>query len=179
MKKIFFVLFILITSLYSCTKEGPVGPKGATGATGPQGAGGNANIYSGEYTVPSGAWTLGNTCSCYYVNIADADITLDVINNGAVLAYLVATDNNGNPYLETLPVTNSDGTSLTCFAQLGNEQLQAYGFTSKPADDTIKIVTMSPEMLHIHPELRKPNLPYDVVKPYIQSTRAVLVSKSK
>jgi len=164
MKKIILASALFIIVISSCTKEGPQGPPG------------NANVVSNEFVVNSTDWTAGT--SDYYVNITDADITSDIINNGAVLVYWVGTS-NGSTFIEPLPFTDASGEEMTCFAINGTEQIQLYNYTGPPADAlTFKIVTMSAAMLRIHPELRKPNLPFKAVAPYISSIKEVSTSKN-
>lgn len=82
--------------------EGPQGPQGIQGPVGPQGPIGNANVISGRVTLTDGDWSTGTTQFSYnnapgshifsvqarYSDVAVSDLTLDVINNGAVLLWL-------------------------------------------------------------------------------------------
>ena len=82
--------------------EGPQGPQGIQGVQGPQGPIGNANVISGRVTLTEADWSTNTTQFGYvngpgstifsvparYSDVAVSDLTLDVINNGAVLLWL-------------------------------------------------------------------------------------------
>jgi len=62
-----------------CGKEGPAGPAGTDGTNG------NANVRGNTFTISTWTW---NTSALYLQgNIADADVTPDINNYGAVLVY--------------------------------------------------------------------------------------------
>ncbi len=76
---LFILMGISYTLLNSCK-----GKDGAPGAQGPQG---NANVVSGLTTVTN--WTYDGTNKLYTATIIDNNITQAIVDNGAVLVYLV------------------------------------------------------------------------------------------
>lgn len=87
--------------LSSCGKDGDIGPAGptgpqgangtpgATGPTGPTGATGSANvIYSPWITLPKGVLVD----NLWYYDIAIPQLTSDMVNNGALIAYIGASN---------------------------------------------------------------------------------------
>ncbi|MBD0331628.1 MAG: hypothetical protein ICV66_03155 [Chitinophagaceae bacterium] len=91
-------IFASIFIISSCTKEGPEGPAGPPGPQGPQGntgatgPAGTANvIYSDWFTAEqNGGWvdTTINAQPSKKFNRAAPGITLNVLNQGIVLAYM-------------------------------------------------------------------------------------------
>ena len=74
------LLIIAVVGLISsCVKEGPRGPAGQNGVDG------NANVLASPWLTPL-AWQ-GDTFDWYF-DVTSADITQDIIDYGAVLAYI-------------------------------------------------------------------------------------------
>jgi hypothetical protein len=104
MKKKFYLALIIMAAfatLNGC-KKGDTGPAGTNGTNGTNG---NVNVLSKPFSLTSSSWgnligTFG-TAGCYFkTDIADADITQDVVNKGAVLVYY---DNKQLPFTENYP----------------------------------------------------------------------------
>lgn len=115
-----FAMFIGILAmgsiLSSCGKDGDIGPAGPTGpqgangtpgATGPTGPIGSANvIYSPWITLPKGV-LIDNL---WYFDIAIPQLTPDMVNNGALMAYIgISNYTFPLPFTEGKP--NGDGVS--------------------------------------------------------------------
>ncbi len=114
-KKRFSTLIAILTVgslLFGCAKDGatgPAGPQGANGTAGPTGpagpagptgATGSANvIYSPWITVPQG--TLVD--NLWYYDIPVPQLTADMVNNGAILCYIGASNT-----AFALPFTEAD-----------------------------------------------------------------------
>ncbi|MEQ8910292.1 MAG: hypothetical protein RIC95_13925 [Vicingaceae bacterium] len=85
LKTIIAILILAtITIFASCEKEGPEGP---TGPAGKDGVDGNANV-SSSLTVSS--WTYDDPS--WVANLSIPAITQDIVNTGAVLAYIKTQD---------------------------------------------------------------------------------------
>ena len=76
----------IAVAFYSCSKgaQGEQGIQGTQGIQGNPGAPGNANVKSNTWNINS--WS--NNGSYYYINLADANITSAIQNNGTVEAFL-------------------------------------------------------------------------------------------
>ncbi len=93
--------------------EGPQGIQGIQGQEGPQGPIGNANVISGRVTLTEADWstttvqlrfntspgTYFYAIPARYADVAVSDLTLDVINNGAVLLYTAPDDARPNEFV--------------------------------------------------------------------------------
>ncbi len=155
-------LFIAMTFVASCTKEGPPGPQGATGATGPSGGPvgptgptgpqGNAGTLVGYLT--SGNWTSLN--GHYYLDISWPAITQTVIDSGAVIAYVRpvnATYWNALPavwfqqgYAESWTVSSYVG-GLTVWQHCDD------GILRNPGTCEFKIVLIAPGLRMANPDV--------------------------
>lgn len=96
-------ILVLSASLFftACTKEGPEGPAGSTGPAGPAGPVGNNAITVKNITISS--WTSYSGGLYYRGTATVAEITNNIVNAGAVLAY-----QNNSGTLNALPFTLSD-----------------------------------------------------------------------
>lgn len=91
-----FALSLLLASSSvlwtSCGKEGPPGLDG------------NANVISSPWISPaSNSWTYDNVKKEYYYDIADNEITQDIVENGVVLAYMTSADDTPANSVRPLP----------------------------------------------------------------------------
>ncbi len=163
MKNLIWIPVVLFFAfLFSCTKEGPAGPAGAAGGS---------SAKSAEFIVIPSAWqhyTSGScTSACVYANIVDTAITADIISNGAIWVYWV-NDTAGHEYVTPLPFSMSGdygNAAMNCSSAVGIEQIYTENINVLGGNQTFKIVTLSGEMLHIHPELNKQRVPpYEEVK---------------
>ena len=85
--------FILLTALSlgllfaGCEKEGPIGPAGADGVDGNDG---NANVISKTFVVYSSEWDeyQGNGYTNYEVRKNFTEVTTEMVENGAIIAYM-------------------------------------------------------------------------------------------
>lgn len=117
MKKITYLLLLLITVVLftaSCGKDGAVGPKGdtgaagatgpkgatgATGATGPAGPAGSANaLYWNSNNVLTAPWTtVGSGTNGYqYLTFDVPVLTQDILDNWITLVYVKSSDFDNN-----------------------------------------------------------------------------------
>ena len=87
MKKLIFSLTVAVALLSGCAKDGETGPAGKDG---------NANVTSSTFTIT--AWNY--SAPVYYADLPVPAITQDILDRGAVLAYIV-----GSGYNLQLPVT--------------------------------------------------------------------------
>ncbi len=88
MKNFVFILLIGLTIVFvGCEKEGPIGPAGADGTDGTDG---NANVVSKTFVVYSSEWNeyYSNGATIYEVNRSFAEVTTEMIENGAIMAYM-------------------------------------------------------------------------------------------
>ena len=164
MKNLIWVPVVLFFAfLFSCTKQGPAGPAGPAGGS---------RVNSTEFIVMPADWqqsTAEGCTSCYYANIIDTAITAEVISGGSVWAFWV-NDSAGQEYLQPLPVTVDifQNELIKCFTSVGMEEIYlqriAHAFST---NQKFKIVALSPEMLHIHPELNRPQVAYEELKPLL------------
>jgi hypothetical protein len=96
-KNIFiFLLFALSTFIMAgCVKEGPRGPAGQNGIDG------NANVIASPWITPlSWSYDTGE----WYFDVTSASITSDIVENGAILAYMsLADDIYGGVAVRPLP----------------------------------------------------------------------------
>jgi hypothetical protein len=90
-KTIFIFFLIAISSIIqtACVKEGPRGPAGQNGTNGQNGLDGNANVIASPWITPT-AWA-GQT-SDWYFDVASTAITQEIVENGAILAYVSLKD---------------------------------------------------------------------------------------
>ena len=93
MKKLIFLLFAFVGLLTGC--EGPEGPMGPEGPAGLDGLDGNANVYYSDWITPT-TWA-GNTGDWYFTIINNA-ITEDIVESGAILAYISFSEDPLVPY---------------------------------------------------------------------------------
>ena len=84
MKKLLqiFMALLVITAI-ACTKEGPQGPAGTNGTNGTDG---NANVKVLLWNTPPTG--VANGINRYDFTFTHANITTDIINNGAILVYV-------------------------------------------------------------------------------------------
>jgi hypothetical protein len=75
---------LLVINFSSCTVES-TGERGPIGPAGPAGIDGNANVYSSGWITPT-AW--GGKSGDWYFDVANANISKDVVEGGVVLAYV-------------------------------------------------------------------------------------------
>ena len=107
----FSAILIMIISLFfiSCSKEGPAGANGTNGTNGTNGVPGNMAITIKDVTVST--WSPGATAGrIHQGNVAVSEITNNIINGGAVLAYVKYSTG-----LQALPYTYSDASSSMLF----------------------------------------------------------------
>ncbi|MFI5218370.1 MAG: collagen-like protein [Bacteroidia bacterium] len=102
MKKLLkiFMMLASISLLISCAKDGetgPQGPAGVNGTNGTNGQDGNANVHTQTFTVSNWYYIAPS----YGVDIADFDITQDIVDNGLVMVYT----SNGSGGWQALPYT--------------------------------------------------------------------------
>jgi len=101
MRRVFFVVLASIV-LISCGKEGPRGPRGPQGAPGKDGT--QINTY--EFNVFHDQWktsgTYGSAGYYCYEERSIPTLTSSVILSGAVLVYMITTE-NGQEYDNQLP----------------------------------------------------------------------------
>ncbi|MBO9681266.1 MAG: hypothetical protein J7502_01115 [Flavisolibacter sp.] len=116
-----FILSIaLITTIVSCSKEGPAGPAGAAGPAGPQGPSGPAGpagpagtanvIYSDwldvAFTPLKDTQTNGTIDTVAWTGrINAAKLDLNILNKGEIKVYLNA-GNSTSPFVAPLPLTD-------------------------------------------------------------------------
>lgn len=80
MKTTALMFFVIIGFLFAgCVQEGPMGPEGLPGRDG------NANVYYSNWYEPTG-WS-GKTGDWYF-GVNDSRITEDIVEYGAILAYM-------------------------------------------------------------------------------------------
>lgn len=85
--------------LWTGCGKGPVGPMGPAGYDGK-----DANVISSPWITPaSNAWTYDNVTKEYYYDIADNEITQDIVENGVVLAYMTSPDDIPTNSVRPLP----------------------------------------------------------------------------
>jgi len=126
----------------------------------PKGAYGNANVTSQTYTVSS--WSA--TSSMFYVHFNTANLTADVQNNGAVMAYLSINDgtnwnalpcnfySSSNHYtmsfLTAIQLVEVRWTNANGIAYTGSDPNSMFGVTCK-----IKIVIIAQAAWLAHPDV--------------------------
>ena len=136
-------IILCITLFFSCSKEGPVGEAGQDG---------NANVVSS--TITSSAWVYNDPY--WEITFSYSAITQDIINNGAVLVYIVE---GGRNY--QLPITiyqsSSYSTSVGLDAFVGgitiNWSDSDLTQPDNPGTTTFKIVVISADGLIQNPNL--------------------------
>lgn len=74
-------LFLGLTTIVSCTKEGPVGPAGTNGTNG------NANVKTYSYTPTFALQTSGIYANAYTTTITNTEITQAIIEKGVISVY--------------------------------------------------------------------------------------------
>ncbi|MFN0187838.1 MAG: hypothetical protein ACKVQV_03985 [Bacteroidia bacterium] len=100
MKKL-LVFFSIIVLLSSCAKDGDPGAQGPTG---------NANVKSKTFTITPGQWQSSGTAGTDYykfIDLAFSEITQSVIDNGAVLVYLKASNGSIGQIPVNLPISGN------------------------------------------------------------------------
>lgn len=103
LKPLIFAAFAFL--LFSC--EGDPGPMGPPGE---QGLPGNANVTPIIFDVAPNEW-YGDVNS-FYANLDELpEITEDILNNGAVLVYVLHEENPNEKSFNMLPYTYVDGSS--------------------------------------------------------------------
>jgi hypothetical protein len=118
------VIFGLTTFISGCTKEGPAGANGRDG---------NANVVSTTFTISN--WTFNNPS--YVGTQSIPAITQEILNNGAVLAYVKVGDNYSQVPL-TFYQSNTFSSSIEVAHGLGSI---SFFFTDS---DLIQPVTPGP-----------------------------------
>lgn len=86
-RTIFSFIFIALTTFVwtGCVKEGPAGPAGLNGFNGLDGLDGNANVIASPWYTPN-SWS--GTNNDWYFDVSNTAITADIVENGAILAYV-------------------------------------------------------------------------------------------
>lgn len=141
-------LSLLCLALFSFYIIGCKGVAGPTGPQGIQGNQGNANVHSKTYTVTS--WD-GVGTSFAFKDIANSDITQEIIDNGAILVY------EGNTGLwNAMPYANQND-EWRFLIGLNNFRvilLHANGTTvSNPGTRNFKVVIISGDALISNPNI--------------------------
>jgi hypothetical protein len=129
-------ILVLSVSLFftACTKEGPAGPSGTSGPAGPAGptgpVGNNAIIVK---NISISTWTSGWGGTVYQGSAGVPEITNNIINGGAVLAYL-----SGGTSLAALPCTLSEtGVSYRFYYYLSRFGAEKSSAAVLPAPGTL------------------------------------------
>ena len=110
MRKVIFVIAAATIVLSSCIKEGPQGPAGPRGPQGRDGQDGRdgygTQINTYYFDVHPNQWKINGSYGVKgyycYADISFTALTLSVIENGAILAYMI-TNENGQEYDNQLP----------------------------------------------------------------------------
>ncbi len=94
---------MLAATLGSCTKgsKGDTGPQGPAGTNGTNGTNGVVNVHSGTVTLTASNWSYNSSYWEYSSDVADVDITTDVVDNGTVSAFI----QNSTGVWEAMPLT--------------------------------------------------------------------------
>jgi len=112
---------------------------------------GNTDIYSKEYAV---TWTFQDPS--YYTTISVPQITQDVLDNGAMMAYM-SNGNGGWVALPcTIPMDASYSSTFTPVFTLGGATIWKTDtdlLTLDPGLSTFKIVVLTQKQLIAHPNL--------------------------
>jgi len=120
-----------------------------------------ATIASWTYSAPS-----------YYGDISNSAITQDVLDNGAVLVYLNASNNNWNQLPLTIYTSSSFSSTLQVSNSLGNVRIfwtdSDLTQPSTPPSLTFKVVVLTPKILSENPDLDLNN--YEEVKSLINKS---------
>ena len=99
------IMLIGLTTLQSCSKEGPAG---ATGAQGPAGVG---NLQSKQVTINPSDWQWNSSQLSYYVDIPFDAINSTLLSNGMVYGYMDGSFDNVSGWFSLpftkYPITNS------------------------------------------------------------------------
>jgi hypothetical protein len=143
MKKLLFSsILVLSVSLFftACTKEGPAGPAGTAGVAGPAGPSGPTgatgpvgNMTITVKNISISTWTSGGGGKYYDGTAAVPEITNNIINGGAVLAYL-----SGGSSLTALPYTLSDlSVSYRFYCYLNTFGAEKSSVAVQPAPGTL------------------------------------------
>ncbi len=150
--------FMLIATLGSCVKgdKGDTGATGAAGTNGTNGTNGNANVVAGAVTVNASDWTYNSSSLEYYEELTDAAITQDVVDNGAVCAFVQA----GTGVWEAMPITiytsSTQSFSINYTHYVGGATLfltfsDATTITSSFPSLTFKLVVIGGAQRQAHP----------------------------
>jgi hypothetical protein len=83
------LLILSVIIMAGCVKEGPMGPRGYDGYDG------NANVIASKWYTPT-QWA-GQTGDWYF-DVANSEITADIVENGAILAYVSLSGDVYNDY---------------------------------------------------------------------------------
>jgi hypothetical protein len=159
------VFSFLALTFSSCEKEGPVGPVGPTGATGATGENGNANVVSTIFVSTN--WVYQTP---YWVQtFTNPAITRDIVDRGAVLAYLQLSNGGYSQLPVTFYPDPSYSTSIEVSYVVGKVSLilndSDQTQPNQPGVWTFKIVVISASG-----KMKNPNLDYsnyqEVVKAF-------------
>lgn len=131
MKKILPVLAIMLLLFSGCKKETLVIP----------------SISSSYYIVKGTQWSATGDHAGWFVDFDTPQITQEILDNGAVSVYVVATNSVGSEILQQLPFTfQSSGHTYSFFVQKGSVEIQFKNGSSGPIslpDEKYKIVVFS------------------------------------
>lgn len=155
--KSIFAICVVALILTSCEK-GDTGPQGAPGL---QGQAGNANVHTANYTISS----LSTGSNYKYKNLYPSMITSDIINNGAVMAYLYTSSGwAAMPY--TILVNSSVQQFYRGYVSTGKYYLKINNSDSSTPSVSVpfsfKIVTIDGLARASHPDVNLNN--YEEVK---------------
>ncbi len=86
-RTIFSFIFIALTTFVwtACVKEGPAGRNGLDGLNGFDGLNGKANVIASPWYSPN-SWS--GKSGDWYFDVSNSEITADVVEGGAILAYI-------------------------------------------------------------------------------------------
>ena len=122
---------------------------------------GNANVYSGQFTV---TWTL--SAPAYYCDIIDNNITQAVLDYGSVQVYMNSGSNGWIALPYTIPMSSSYSTTYAFAHYLGSVRViksdTDYTQTVNPGATTFKIVCISASGRKANPNVNLNN--YEEVK---------------
>lgn len=160
----------------SCAKDGemgPAGPAGISGSDGTDGTDGNANV-TGSNTVILNNWVevFNNGTDFFFSSQVNwPGITQDIVNTGAVLAYV---DGGGGSWVALPTTTSGNGYTLTLGFQFkvgtvtfywdGYDNLFPY-VASDFNGDVVRIVAITSKNLIINPDVNL-NDYYEVKKAF-------------
>ncbi len=135
---------------------GQTGAQGATGQTGATGAQGNANVKSNLATTTASNWTYDGNNKSWFTVFIDNNITQAIVDNGAVMVYvLVGTNQYAALPFTFHPTANYSTSVVYSFApQQLRVEFQDSDLTqgNNPGDNTFKIVKVAGAFIKAHPQ---------------------------